>query len=150
MIAKKLPCFEFSCHLVISSLFFSKRKGAETSRCHWLWTFRFSLCGRFMPWIRSNQSKLRSSKDSRAINISAALESEQVLLFQQPLVEFPITYILRRTVPIFCECRLPNDKKEHVQCSQCCSWYHPNCVMVPEWAIKTKRKCQKGKNSPTK
>ena len=109
MIAKKLPCFEFSWHLAISSLFFSKRKGAETSRCHWLWTFRFSLCGRFMPWIRSHQSKLRSSKDSRAFNISAALESEQVLLFQQPLVEFPITYILRRTVPIFCECRLPND-----------------------------------------
>ena len=96
VIAKKLPCFEFSWHLAICSLFFSKRKGAETTRCQWLWTFRFSLCGRFMPWIRSNQSKLRSSKDSRAFNTSAALKAGQVLLFQQPHGVFPITYILRR------------------------------------------------------
>ena len=53
------------------------------------------------------------------------------------------------SVPIFCECRLPNDKKEYAQCSQYSRWYHPNCVMVPEWVIKTKRKYQKCKNRRT-
>ena len=53
-----------------------------------------SGCGLFALAF-ANQSKLRSSKDSRAFNISAALKAEQVLLFQKPLGEFPITYILR-------------------------------------------------------
>ena len=49
----------------------------------------------------------------------------------------------KNSVPIFFECRLPNDQKEYVQCSQCCTWYHPNCAMVPEWAIKRKWQRQK-------
>ena len=51
----------------------------------------------------------------------------------------------RMTVAIYCVCRMPNDKKEYVQCSQCNAWYHPLCVNIPEWAIKTKRKWKCGK-----
>ena len=51
----------------------------------------------------------------------------------------------RMTVAIYCVCRMPNDKRKYVQCSQCNGWYHPLCVNIPEWAIKTKRqwKCEK-------
>ena len=54
-------------------------------------------------------------------------------------------------IPIFCECRLPNDKKEYVECSRCSGWYHPDCVQVPDWAINSKRKwqCQKCKDHRT-
>ena len=36
------------------------------------------------------------------------------------------------TVAIFCVCRMPNDKKEKVQCLQCNGWYHPTCVSIPD------------------
>ena len=52
------------------------------------------------------------------------------------------------TVPIYCTCRLPYDKKEYVECSRCRGWYHTDCVAIPEWAIDSKRmwRCQKCKD----
>ena len=54
----------------------------------------------------------------------------------------------RTLVQIFCGCRLPNDKKEYVQCFKCSGWYHLDCERVPDWAVNSKRKwqCQKCKN----
>ena len=51
----------------------------------------------------------------------------------------------KTTVPIYCTCRLPYDKKEYVECSRCRGWYHKDCVAIPEWAINSKRmwECQK-------
>ena len=58
----------------------------------------------------------------------------------------------RTTVAIYCICRMPNDKREYVQCSQCNAWYHPLCVNIPEWALKTKRqwKCEKCRSKQVK
>ena len=144
MIAKKLPRFEFSWPVANSTLFCSKRKGAETTRCQWLWTFRFSLWGRFMPRIRPLDAMIKQRCES-------CLESRTITPFPTTTRRVPYhTDTKKITVPIFCVS--PSKwQKEYVQCSQCCSWYHPNCVMVPEWAIKTKRKwqCQKWKNRRT-
>ena len=54
----------------------------------------------------------------------------------------------RTLVQIFCGCRLPNDKKEYVQCFKCSGWYNLDCERVRDWAINSKRKwqCQKCKN----
>ena len=51
-------------------------------------------------------------------------------------------------VQIFCGCRLPNDKKEYVQCFKCSGWYNLDSERVRDWAINSKRKwqCQKCKN----
>ena len=42
-------------------------------------------------------------------------------------------------VSIFCECRLPNDNAEYVQCFTCRAWYHPACVNIPKWALNSER-----------
>lgn len=57
----------------------------------------------------------------------------------------------KTSVPIFCQCRLPNDKREYVECFKCSSWYHTECTQVPEWAINSKRnwQCQKCKDCRT-
>ena len=108
--------------------------------------FAAELCHGLDPTNRSyDQAKMRE-------HYISCLESRTITPFPTTTRRVPYRMDTKKiTVPIFCECRLPNDKKEYVQCSQCCSWYHPNCVMVPEWAIKTKRKwqCQKCKNRRT-
>lgn len=45
-------------------------------------------------------------------------------------------------VVIFCVWRMLNDKKA-VQCFQGNGWYHPTCVSIPNWMIKSnrRRKC---------
>ena len=44
------------------------------------------------------------------------------------------------SVAIFCVCRMPNDKKEYVQCSQCNGWFHPTCVSIPAWVLNSNRR----------
>ncbi|XP_068726255.1 uncharacterized protein [Montipora capricornis] len=110
--------------------------------------FAANLCHGLDPTNRSyDQAKMQE-------HYISCLESRTITPFRTTTGRVPYHMDTTKiTVPIFCECRLPNDKKEYVQCSQCCtcSWYHTNCVMVPEWAIKTKRKwqCQKCKNRRT-
>ena len=54
----------------------------------------------------------------------------------------------RTLFQISCGCRLPNDKKDYVQCFKCSGWYHLDCERVRDWAVNSKRKwqCQKCKN----
>ena len=56
------------------------------------------------------------------------------------------------SVPIFCLCRLPKDRKEYVECFSCHGLYHPDCVSIPEWAIKSRLQwnCQKCRNTMAK
>ena len=58
----------------------------------------------------------------------------------------------RNSVPIFCLCRLPNNKQEYMQCCSCRGWYHPQCSLAPQWAITSKlpRKCPKCKPNKVK
>lgn len=42
-------------------------------------------------------------------------------------------------VVIFCVWRMLNDKKA-VQCFQGNGWYHPACVSIPDWMIKSNRR----------
>ena len=44
----------------------------------------------------------------------------------------------KTNVPIFCLCRLPNNKKEYVECSACHGWYHPECASIPKWVINSR------------
>ena len=50
-------------------------------------------------------------------------------------------------IKIFCLCRLPNDKKEYVECFSCKGWCHPECASIPTWAVNSKVpwKCPKCK-----
>lgn len=56
------------------------------------------------------------------------------------------------SVPIFCLCRLPKDRKEYVECFSCHGLYHPDCVSIPEWAVKSRLQwnCQKCRNTMAK
>ena len=58
----------------------------------------------------------------------------------------------RNSVPIFCLCRLPNNKQEYIQCCSCRGWYHPQCSLAPQWAITSKLpwKCPKCKPNKAK
>lgn len=81
------------------------------------------------------------------------LESRRMTLFPKTTRRVPRHLgSTRMSVAIYCVCRMPNDKKEYVQCSHCNAWYHPLCVNIPEWAIKTKRKwrCDKCKSKQVK
>ena len=53
----------------------------------------------------------------------------------------------KTAIKIFCLCRLPNDKKEYVECFSCKGWYHPECASIPTWAVNSKVpwKCPKCK-----
>ena len=95
--------------------------------------FAADLCHGLDPTNRSyDQAKMRE-------HYISCLESRTITPFPTTTRRVPYHMDTKKiSVPIFFECRLPNDKKEYVQCSQCCSWYHPNCAMVPEWAIKRK------------
>ena len=44
------------------------------------------------------------------------------------------------SVVIFCVCRMPNDRKEYVQCFQYNGWHHPTCVSIPDWVINSNRR----------
>ena len=44
----------------------------------------------------------------------------------------------KTTVPVFCLCRLPNDKKEYVECLSCHGWYHLECASIPKWAVNSR------------
>ena len=56
------------------------------------------------------------------------------------------------SVPIFCLCRLPKDRQEYVECFSCHGLYHPHCVSIPEWVIKSRLQwnCQKCRNTMAK
>jgi len=52
-----------------------------------------------------------------------------------PLVE----YATKKSVPIYCSCRMPNNNKEYVQCDGCREWFHPTCANIPSVVVNTKR-----------
>ena len=93
------------------------------------------LCHSVDPVTQSyDQSKLRQ----HYVN---CLESRKMAPF--PKTSRRVIHHLgteKQTIAIYCVCRLPNDKQEYVQCFHCHGWYHPSCVNVPEWALKTKRR----------
>ena len=50
---------------------------------------------------------------------------------------FPSFAILRQkdvysldTVPIYCECRCPDDGKQMIECEKCKEWFHATCVTI--------------------
>ena len=55
-----------------------------------------------------------------------------------PLVLVPVS---RKTVPVYCTCRLPDDNAEYVQCDGHCSeWYHPAWANIPQSVIRNTNK----------
>jgi len=66
------------------------------------------------------------------------------------MTEFPTTEkrvqlllvpVSSKTVPVFCTCRLPDDKTKYVQCDgQCSEWYHPACANIPQSVIRNTNK----------
>ena len=55
-----------------------------------------------------------------------------------PLVLVPVS---SKTVPVYCTCRLPDDKTKYVQCEGPCSeWYHPACANIPQSVIRNTNK----------
>ena len=37
---------------------------------------------------------------------------------------------IKKTLPVYCVCRLPNDGSSMIQCCECKEWYHLACVKV--------------------
>ena len=80
----------------------------------------------------------------------SCLDSQEMVPFPKARWQVPChPHINRITVAIFCVCQMPNDKQEYVQCFQCYGWYHPTCVNIPDWVIKTKKRwrCDKCRDS---
>lgn len=97
--------------------------------------FSTDVCHGIDPATQSyDQVKLRE-------HYVSCLDSRNMVPFPRTTRRVPYHLTTRNTtVPIFRVCRMPNDKKEYVQCSQCCGWYHPTCVNIPMYAISTNRK----------
>ena len=60
---------------------------------------------------------------------------------------FPSSYITRHVmhttqhttqhrIKIYCDCRMPDDGKRYVECSDCGKWFHPTCVYIPKNAMR--------------
>ena len=48
---------------------------------------------------------------------------------------------LKKTVPLYCTCRLPALSCTMVQCDHCKQWYHANiCIAVPRHVMHSKKK----------
>ena len=80
----------------------------------------------------------------------SCLESGSMVPFPKTTKRVPYHLDSKKTsVPIYCICRLPNNKKEYIQCFQCHDWYHSKCADIPDWAVKTMQKwrCQKRKDA---
>ena len=97
------------------------------------------------------QTQAYDQENMRAHYVSC-LESHEMIPFPKTSRRVPYHVTKKMTtVAIFCVCRMPNDKKEYVQCSQCNGWYHPTCVSIPDWVINSRRrwKCDtcRGKNA---
>ena len=97
------------------------------------------------------QTQAYDQENMRAHYVSC-LESHEMVPFPKTSRRVPYHVTKKMTtVAIFCVCRMPNDKKEYVQCSQCNGWYHPTCVSIPDWVINSRRrwKCDtcRGKNA---
>ena len=108
--------------------------------------FATDLCHGIDPVTQAyDQEKMRA-------HYVSCLESREMAPFPRTSQQVP--YHLTKnmtTVAIFCVCRMPNDKEEYVQCSQCDGWYHSTCVNIPYWVINSNRRwrCDKcrGKNA---
>ena len=104
--------------------------------------FATDLCHGLDPTTQTySQSQMRQ-------HYISCLESGQMTPF--PKTSKRVQYHLscmKTSVPIYCLCRLPNDKKQYVECFTCDGWYHPDCASVPKWAINSRLqwRCQKCK-----
>ena len=108
--------------------------------------FATDLCHGLDPTKRNNIQGLMRQ------HYVDCLESGKMAPFPTTEMTVPRHPNTKKTkIPIFCDCRLPNDKKEYVMCWKCSGWYHPGCAQVPEWAINSKRKwqCQRCKDRRT-
>ena len=96
--------------------------------------FATDICHGIDPVIQSyDQQKMRA-------HYVSCLELREMVPF--PRTSRRVPYHLTKnmtTVAIYYVCRMPNDKKEYVQCSQCNGWFHPTCVSIPDWVINSKR-----------
>ena len=120
------------------------------AKCHFMWTclshadahcdcglfalsFATDLCQGLDPTTQCyDQSLMRQ----HYVN---CLESATMSPFPKTTRRVPYHMVQNKTsVPIFCQCRLPNDKREYVECFKCSTWYHTECAQVPEWAINSK------------
>ena len=93
-----------------------------------------------------------SQKEMRHHYVSC-LQSGKMTPF--PKTERRVPYHLssnKISIPIFCLCRLPNDKQEYVECFGCHGWYHPECASIPECVINSRLhwKCHKCRSSTNK
>ena len=88
-----------------------------------------------------NPSKTRYDQTALKKHLVNCLESLEVTLFPETSTQVPWhTTVGHKTVTIYCLCRMPNDKREYVQCAGCDDWYQPRCAKIPASARNTKRK----------
>ena len=80
----------------------------------------------------------------------SCLENGAMTSFPKTVKRVPLHLGCKKTsIAIYCVCRLPNDKKEYIECFKCREWYHPTCVTVPAWALNSNKnwKCDKCKEA---
>ena len=107
--------------------------------------FATDLCFGLEPKNQKyNQKEMRQ-------HFVCCLESGKMTPFPKTERRVPLPLSSSKTsVPIFCLCRLPNDKQEYVECFKCKGWYHPECASIPTWAVNSKLRWKCPKCKPRK
>ena len=96
----------------------------EGSDCgHFAIAFAISLCCGINPTtVRFEQEKMRP-------HLIKCLETKTCSMFPSNPIRKRAKYVEKcESISIYCSCRLPNDGKPMVQCSQCLNWYHSACL----------------------
>ena len=67
------------------------------------------------------------SQDCMRMHLESCLKKRKMDVFPSKLIRNEGGNSLVSTVPIFCNCRLPEEGKM-VQCDVCSEWYHKDCI----------------------
>ena len=93
-----------------------------------------------MPWIRPCDGRIWPAKHKSINYYLRCLDLEEMVPLSKAswLVPHHASENISNVV-IFCVWRMPNGRKDE-QCFQCNGWYHPTCVSIPDWMIKSNRR----------
>lgn len=83
-----------------------------------------------------NPSCLKWSQQSMRQHLLAAFAKRKMSPF--PAEEITTTSCIKKTitVPVYCICRQPHNRKGMLQCTSCSEWYHKKCLNIPASAFK--------------
>ena len=84
-----------------------------------------------------NPVHFRYEQSSMRKHLMKALEMKALHPFPAKKKKKDKGFFKRERLPVHCKCRLPDDGRQMILCSNCKNWYHVDCVRVPTKVLKS-------------